>query len=143
MRSIIDSAVVDSFIVVVDPLAFNGYDTMVAIVKDESMHIDTLRRAVYYGMPPYSPQALNPINYSVVSAPNITLSWQDIDPDNDSLSYDIYLGTDQNALARQTTLMGTSYLVSGLSAQTTYYWKIIAKDWKSSTDGPVWQFTTR
>jgi hypothetical protein len=143
MHSIIDSAVVDSFIVVVDPLAFNGYDTMVAIVKDESMHIDTLRQAVYYGMPPYSPQALNPINYSVVSAPSITLSWQDADPDNDSLSYDVYLGTDPNALTRQTTLTGTSFLVSGLSAQTTYYWKIISKDWKSSSDGPIWQFTTR
>jgi hypothetical protein len=143
MHSIIDSAVVDSFIVVVDPLAFNGYDTMVAIVKDESMHIDTLRRAVYYGMPPYGPQALNPINYSVLSAPSITLSWQDLDPDNDSLSYDVYLGTDPNTLTRQTTLTGTSFLVSGLSAPATYYWKIIAKDWKSSTDGPVWQFTTR
>ena len=143
MHSIIDSAVVDSFIVVVDPLAFNGYDTMVAIVKDESMHIDTLRQAVYYGMPPYSPQALNPINYTVLSAPSITLSWQDIDPDNDSLSFDVYIGTDPNALTRQTTLTGTSFLVSGLSAQTTYYWKIIAKDWKSSADGPIWQFTTR
>jgi hypothetical protein len=143
MHSIIDSAVVDSFIIVLDPLAFSGYDTMVAVVKDKALHVDTLRQAVYYGMPPYSPQAQNPLNYTSVSAPSITLSWQDVDPDNDSLSYDVYFGASPDLLVRKTTTTTPSYLLSGLSAQSTYYWKIIAKDWKSSTDGPVWQFTTR
>jgi len=143
MRSIIDSAVVDTFIIVLDPLAFNGYDTMMAIVKDEAMHSDTLRQAVYYGMPPYSPQALDPLNYAVVNGTGVTLSWQDVDPDGDSLSYDVYFGASPDLMTLRTTTAMASYLVSGLAAQSAYYWKITAKDWKSSTDGPIWQFTTR
>jgi hypothetical protein len=143
MRSIIDSAVVDSFTIVLDPLAFDGYDTMVAVVKDKAGHVDTLRQAVYYGMLPYGPQALSPLNYAVVNGAGVTLSWQDIDPDGDGLSYDVYFGQSPNLLTLRTTTAVTSYLVSGLSSQSTYYWKITAKDWKSSTDGPIWQFTTR
>ena len=143
MHSIIDSAVVDSFTIVLDPLAFNGYDTMVAVVKDKAGHVDTLRQAVYYGMPPYSPQALDPLNYSVVTGTSVTLSWQDVDPDGDSLSYDVYFGTNPDMLALRTTTALSSYLVSGLAAQSMYYWKVTAKDWKSSTDGTIWQFTTR
>jgi hypothetical protein len=143
MRSIIDSAVVDSFTVVLDPMAFNGYDTMVAVVKDKAQHVDTLRQAVYYGMPPYSPQVFNPLNYAVVNGPSVTLSWQDVDPDADSLSYDVYFGNDPNFLTRRTMTALSSFPVSGLASQSTYYWKITAKDWKSATDGPIWQFTTR
>jgi hypothetical protein len=143
MRSIIDSAVVDSFTIVLDPMAFNGYDTMVAVVTDKATHTDTLRRAVYYGMPPYSPQALGPLYYAVINGTGVTLSWQDVDPDADSLSYDVYFGPSPDALTRRTTTIQTSFPVSGLAAQSTYYWKITAKDWKSSTDGPIWQFTTR
>jgi hypothetical protein len=143
MRSIIDSAVVDSFIIVLDPMAFNGYDTMVAVVKDKVQHVDTLRQAVYYGMPPYSPQVFNPLNYTTVAGTSVTLTWQDVDPDADTLSYDVYFGNDPNFLTRRTMTALSSFPVSGLASQSTYYWKITAKDWKSSTDGPIWQFTTR
>ncbi|MGB7568941.1 MAG: hypothetical protein WBM07_13860 [Chitinivibrionales bacterium] len=143
MRSIIDSAVVDSFVVVLDPLAFNGYDTLIAVVKDKAQHVDTLRQAVYYGMPPYGPQALDPLNYGSVNGPGVTLSWQDVDPDGDGLSYDMYFGASPDMMTLRATTAAASYLVSGLAAQSTYYWKITAKDWKSSTDGPIWQFTTR
>ena len=143
MRSIIDSAVVDSFTIVLDPMAFDGYDTMVAVVKDKAMHADTLRQAVYYGMPPYGPQALGPLNYAVVIGTSVTLSWQDVDPDGDSLSFDVYMGTSPDQLSRRTITTGTSYLATGLALQQAYYWKIVAKDWKSSVNGPVWQFTTR
>jgi hypothetical protein len=143
MRSIIDSAVVDSFIIVLDPLAFNGYDTMVAVVKDKAMHVDTLRQAVYYGMPPDSPQAQSPLNSAFVAGTSVTLSWQDTDPDADSISYEVYFGSNPDALTPLTTTSQTSWQVSGLTASSIYYWKITAKDWKSSTDGPIWQFTTK
>jgi len=36
-----------------------------------------------------------------------------------------------------------SYDHGKLQYNTTYYWKIVAKDGKTSTPGPVWKFTTQ
>jgi hypothetical protein len=143
LRSIIDSAVVDSFSLALDPLAFDGYDTIVAVVRDRSGATDTLKQTIYYGMPPYIPQAQNPLNLMTINATSVTLSWQDVDPDGDGLTFDVYFGGGPDQLSRLATTVGTSFMVTGLSAQRTYYWKIIAHDWKSFTEGPAWQFTTR
>jgi len=74
---------------------------------------------------------------------NLTLSWSCSDPDNDNLSYDIYLGTTSNPSRIVSNYKGTSYTVYGLLADQIYYWKIVAKDGKGGvTAGPVWMFTT-
>ena len=143
LRNIIDSAVVDSFSLAVDPLAFDGYDTIIAVVRDRANHTDTLRQAIYYGMPPYSPQALYPLNLQSVTGASVTLSWQDVDPDADSLSYDVYFGSAADQMTIRTSTAAASAAITGLSSQHTYYWKITAHDWKSFIDGPTWQFTTR
>ena len=143
LRSIIDSAMVDSFALALDPLAFDGYDTIIAVVRDRSNSSDTLKQTVYYGMPPYSPQAQYPLNLMSINGTTVTLSWQDVDPDDDGLTFDVYFGSGPDQLQRLATTADVSYQITGLSAQRTYYWKIIAHDWKSFVEGPAWQFSTR
>jgi hypothetical protein len=143
MTSIIDSAVVDTFSLVLDPLAFSGYDTIIAVVRDRAGTADTILRRIYYGMPPYAPQALYPVNLQTIGGESVTLSWQDVDPDGDSLSFDVYFGTVPDHLALVDVTRGTTFLAEGLLPQRTYYWRVVGRDWKSFTESPLWQFTTR
>jgi len=72
------------------------------------------------------------------------LSWTCNDPDGDNLTYDIYFGTSNNNLPRvESDYTSNSYDSGTLQFNTTYYWKIVAKDGKTSTAGPVWKFTTQ
>jgi subtilisin family serine protease len=59
------------------------------------------------------------------------------------LSYDVYFGTTNPP----TTLIGSNLATQAcdpglLAANTTYYWKVVAKDCCGQTSGPVWSFTT-
>jgi formylglycine-generating enzyme required for sulfatase activity len=58
------------------------------------------------------------------------------------LKYDVYLDTISNPMtAISTNKTTTSITRSGLKYNTTYYWKIVAKD-SNETTGPTWSFTT-
>jgi len=58
-------------------------------------------------------------------------------------SYDVYFGTSPNPSSYVTTTAGTTYSTSGLNNNTTYYWKIVARNACGDlTPGPVWSFTT-
>jgi hypothetical protein len=46
-------------------------------------------------------------------------------------------------LARIAVTRETSFMATGLVPLRTYYWRIVAHDWKSFTESPLWQFTTR
>ncbi|MBN2791579.1 MAG: hypothetical protein JXQ81_03625, partial [Desulfuromonadales bacterium] len=73
------------------------------------------------------------------------LSWSGGDPDvGDSVTYDVYFGSDNPPTALvsddQTEL---TYDPGTLDYNTTYYWKIVARDnHGAETSGPVWSFTT-
>lgn len=95
--------------------------------------------------PPEVPSNPNPPNGAQdVPATTPIISWQCYDPDGDMLMYDIYLGTNQNNLQKiKANHSNTSYQLQNLNLNTTYYWKIVAKDVKGAqTEGPVWNFTT-
>ena len=136
-----DSALVDTFVYTVDPAIFTGYDTIVATVND-GVSADTIRVRLYFGLPPDTPAAGFPINFAVVNSFNPTLVFSGGDPDNDSLAYDLYFGNSPLSLSLIATTPDASATVSGLAASTTYYWKVVARDWKSRTASQVWQFTT-
>jgi hypothetical protein len=68
-----------------------------------------------------------------------TLSWASC---ADANSYDVYFGTTTNPLFVG-NVIGTSFSLPTLNPNTTYYWKIVAKNnCGNSTKGPVWRFTT-
>ena len=93
--------------------------------------------------PPLSPTDPSPTDGESNVSLNPILSWSCSDPDGDSLSYDVYFGKSLDL----TTPIATDfslpeYAPDTLDIHTTYYWKIVAKDGKDETEGPVWSFTT-
>ncbi len=92
---------------------------------------------------PGIPSNLNPPDGATGVPLNTTLSWSAYDPDGDVLTYDIYFGTTGEPPLVQSGYTLNSYNPGELSPNTTYYWKIVAKDGKgATTEGPVWSFTT-
>ena len=94
--------------------------------------------------PPNIPMYPNPSNHSTNVDVNTYLSWIGGDPDNDdSVTYDIYFGINNNPPLKKIGLGSTNYKLGTLKSNTKYYWKIVAKDkYGLSTAGPIWDFTT-
>ena len=93
--------------------------------------------------PPYVPTDPNPANGSTGVDVNIDLSWTGGDPNGDSVTYDIYLGTAPDAPKIVTDQSGATYDPGRLINDTQYYWKIVAWDsHDNSTTGPIWTFRT-
>jgi hypothetical protein len=139
--SVIDSAVVDTFLYTVDPSVLYGYDTIVASVRDKSS-ADTIRVRLFFGYSLGIPVAISPLNNAVINQSSVALSFSCADPDSDSLSFDVYFGTNPLSLSRVGPITSTSITMYGLASYTTYYWKIVARDTKSQTESPLWLFTT-
>jgi len=95
--------------------------------------------------PPYVPSLPAPSDGATDTATSVYLSWQGGDPDpTDTITYDVYLDTNNPPSIRVTeNLVNTSYPTYGLTYNTTYFWKIIAKDNNGDeTAGLIWRFTT-
>jgi len=94
-------------------------------------------------LPPNTPSNPNPVDNATGVSIDVTLSWSCSDPDGDSLTYDIYFGTTSNPPLVKSNHTSTTYNPGTLNYNTTYYWKIVAKDGKEgTTEGPIWRFTT-
>jgi len=75
-----------------------------------------------------------------------TFRWQAEDPnENDNLFFDFYLAKgDPNPGLLLPGLTVDSLFKNDLEYDTTYYWKIVAKDQEGdSTSSPIWSFKTR
>jgi len=89
---------------------------------------------------PYNP---NPADESmIIGVTSVTLSWDSYDPDGDTMTYDVYFDTNVNPTTKVSSNQTENTLNrSNLSYETTYYWKVVAKDSKgATTEGPVWRF---
>lgn len=139
--SVFDSARVDTFVYTLNPALLSGYDTVIATVNDAA-GADTMRVRLYFGFPPSAPAAVYPPDGAVAVATSPVLRFSCRDPDNDSLAYNVYLGQDPLALPLAATTADTSVAITGLAKNTVYYWKAVARDWKSQTQGGPWRFTT-
>lgn len=76
---------------------------------------------------------------------NVSLHWRGGDPNDYSIvTYDVYFGKAADSMELLAAdHPDTFYVIGLLEFETTYYWKIEAKDnYGLSTTGPVWQFTT-
>ncbi|EMR74680.1 hypothetical protein MBGDF03_00263 [Thermoplasmatales archaeon SCGC AB-540-F20] len=96
--------------------------------------------------PPYLPSDSYPVNGSTDIDIDVDLSWVGDDPDpEDTIVYDVYLEandpTPDNRVADD--ISETTFDPGTLEYETTYYWRVIAKDnHGASTPGPVWHFIT-
>jgi len=95
--------------------------------------------------PPNMPRFIAPD--SLINQPtSLTLIWGGGDPDpGDTAKYEVYFSTSNPPTARiDSGLVDTTRAVSGLLNNTTYYWRILARDKQGAqTQGPVWRFTTQ
>jgi len=94
--------------------------------------------------PPLSPYNPSPSGKATNQPLTVTLSWNCSNPDGDAVTYDVYLDTNTKPTTKISISQSGQTLSKGnLSAGTTYYWKVVAKDSKgATTEGPVWRFTT-
>ncbi|HKB87710.1 MAG TPA: discoidin domain-containing protein, partial [Ignavibacteriaceae bacterium] len=93
--------------------------------------------------PPNQPTNPGPSNGALNQPINSTLSWSGSDPNGDPLTYDVYFGAANNPPLVSGNQSGTNYDPGTLNTNTTYYWKIVAKDNQGATTaGPVWNFST-
>jgi len=93
---------------------------------------------------PYEPSNPDPYNGETDVDVNYILSWTGGDPDGDAVTYDVHFGTSSPPPQVVINQSGTTYDPSTMYGSTPYYWKIVAHDnHGASTEGPVWQFTTK
>jgi hypothetical protein len=112
------------------------------VYQDELVDVWVLK---YQGTntPPSEPANPSPADNSSNVPIDSDLSWTCSDPDNDSLTYNLYLGTSPSPPLFAENLTATTFHPGTLSSMTTYYWMIRATDsFGAFTDGPVWSFTT-
>ncbi len=89
--------------------------------------------------------AINPTpeNEKIFNPINLTLSWN---PDNDGgipTGYEVYMDTNPNPTTNVGDESNTSFEVSSLEYNTTYYWKVVPYNSQGFAASPeVWSFTT-
>lgn len=92
---------------------------------------------------PEAPKDPHPSDQAVNARTLGILTWTCIDPEKDSLKYDIYFGKDANPPKVVSEKSGALYETLPLEYSTQYYWKVVAKDpYGHEATGPVWTFTT-
>ncbi|MEO8253154.1 MAG: hypothetical protein ABI554_02115 [Flavobacterium sp.] len=92
---------------------------------------------------PFLPQLVFPVYNSIVSTSSITLKWSANDVDvNDSLSYDVYLGTVNPPTVKiANSISEPVFNINTVETSKVYYWKVVVKDNKAGeTVGQVWTF---
>jgi hypothetical protein len=79
-----------------------------------------------------------------VAEGGVTLTWENLTKNYDgTVMYLVYFGKDADNLSRVATTTAKSYEYTGtLDANTTYYWRVNAKNNIGSTEGPLWSFKT-
>ena len=122
----------------------SGNDDGVSGQYDETIFLYlNIEEPVCENYPPNAPTNPNPNNGAIDVNLNPTLSWTGSDPDDDSLTYDVYFGTNPNPTNRVANdISQTSYQTNTPNYETTYYWKVVASDGEFETSSNIWSFTT-
>jgi hypothetical protein len=93
--------------------------------------------------PPFVPSSPFPSNGSVNQSPYSILEWTGGDPDGDTVTYYVYFGKTSPPHYVANNQSEENYDPRMLSYNTTYYWKIVARDrHNNTTQSPIWEFAT-
>ncbi len=94
--------------------------------------------------PPFTPSNPGPSDGQQGVSSFTSLKWDGGDKDEDTVNYEIFLGTDKSSLPSIANSLTSNFYQppAKLEENTTYYWQIIARDNSSSTPGPIWSFNT-
>jgi len=110
----------------------------VAVAGGNSAATSTSGAIPILGASPAAPALASPANGSSGAPLAATLTWNAA---SGATSYEVYFGTlSTPSLVTSTT--GTSYAATGLAANTTYYWQIVALNGFGSAGSGIWSFTT-
>ncbi len=90
--------------------------------------------------PPDAPASPNPANGATNVSIDADLDWADAAR---AASYDVYFDTVNPPAALIGSPTSSSWPLSTLSYNTTYFWQVVAKNSAGATPGPVWSFTTQ
>jgi len=90
------------------------------------------------GSAPGTPSTPSPVNAATGVSTGPTLTWSS----SGATSYDVKFGTANPPPQVTTGQAPASYTPATLSANTTYFWQIVAHNSIGATTGPVWSFTT-
>lgn len=98
-------------------------------------------------LPPNKPELIFPAQNTVTYDTALTLKWTcsdpNIDPDLNTLKYDVFLMKSAEEYVQiAADIADTIIDVTGLELNTSYYWKVVAKDIISSTESDQGQFRT-
>jgi len=93
----------------------------------------------FLGNPPSVPTSPSPQNAAINVPLDTNIDWAD---SSDATSYDVYFGV-TSPPAKVETVTGSFYDLGTLNSDTTYYWRIVAKNEFGETPGPEWNFATK
>ena len=126
------------------PSVAGNYTIAVTVYDDVSNDKDSIVVVVgIFNYPPVPPANPNPEHNADSVSIYTDLSWECSDPDNDTLTYDVYFENSSTPELQVSGLAGTTYDPGILQISTTYYWLIVAHDGHGhSADSEVWKFTT-
>ncbi len=93
---------------------------------------------------PNQPTIISPTDGSTCESLKPSLSWDATDPEEDDLTYTLWLGTSEDNLSIESdNLQNPHYsLTEDLNTATKYYWQIEAHDHASSTKSEIVSFGT-
>jgi len=117
-----------------------AYDTSGLSTEGPVWHFSTAGTTP--NQPPNQPENPFPMHGATNVDISTPLSWSCTDPNGDDLTYDVYIGTSEQSMAKVSTVTSPTYTPPALQYNTKYYWKIVASDGYLFTQGDVWQFTT-
>jgi hypothetical protein len=127
----------------VDSTAYSYYIIAFNAAGNSPASAPTTITTFAIGLPPEQPSFQVPWNGADSVALNPVMSWECSDPDGDTLTFDIYLGTGTPPGIAVANLADTTVQFHGLLPDTIYYWQVTALDpHKHRTPSPIWFFRT-
>ena len=101
---------------------------------------------IHGNIQPFKPYNPSPYDEEKNVKTELNLSWDCMDPDNDTIFYDVYLSEgfsvhSYDLIAEHIT--NTTIHIRDLQRDTYYTWKVVAEDEHGSQhEGPIWRFGT-